>query len=354
MLQLRQKRQLGPQLAEATTSIHTEKPYVIQSSTKEFGVTIHEGKFDYITAGGDNESGAEVGEGDSKLYRRDYGEIVTLINSVVLITASLLACLDFLIGKDGRKKIQLWFERLWIRLEDEGYESLIASLLLSLNRRTKKLFGQSISSKRIIVVVLVGSVTSIVLFGLGFSLLSLGGEPFFGTMVEMIKALFQDPISLLKFLFIGWVGNSLAIEMNLRLLSYLSSKPTWARINVVLLTSFAGAILLYTLSRICYWDLLGFTIDESKTGTWIVIAILLNVAVKYAVAIVSVTPIVLTFLMILGCIIVALLKAVKPLVEGPLNLLVYRFAESDKGVLTLLGIFLAGIVKVMEQIIRLF
>ncbi len=293
-----------------------------------------------------------------------------------LVVVALLSLADFLIGPSNRKWIKNRIAYLWILLQDNSTTEILASSAKLSSNLLRKMFVCNYKGVhfyyRVLLFSLLATTFSILYISPLFEFSSSGYASSFENLVELIIGFDVDRVtlqarpnvftslfyqSLFYALPINFVFDLASVGLTVYLLDKLAKSKRLSSDILILLLDFVIVlacflsvlvllVYLFPITNLPHQGSLSFFEKMS------LIRIYANSsAILYGVFFSSVAP---SFLHIFYIVTTMGIKILSPFLRPIVELLLYRFQESQTGTLTLLAISIGTIAKLVQQAVKIY
>ena len=259
----------------------------------------------------------------------------------IIVLVATLAFADFLLGQDGRRRVKEFVGEWWLYLEDSTYAGLGADDAAKIQFWVRRCLGP-IRSFRFWILAFVGAC---VLLVASFQVVSslVFDESIIAGALETLLLMPQLLVDLGAFLFLANTllpVISLVVTLGfLQLMASTSSIPILFLLivgdAVAALTIIVATVMIVQSHRT--WDAFDFgnvitQLIWLSGGTLILAPTILHIA--------------LTMLFMLS-------KLMTPVLKNPINLVLLRLYESEKGVFSLIGVAVGTLAKLVQEGLKL-
>ncbi len=262
----------------------------------------------------------------------------------VVVFVVFITFIDWLIGKDGRSKIKDKVAEFWLYLSAMSFAGLVSKDAQKIRKIAQIIFGKKIIHIRFIITsLIISSLMTIAFAAIVFSLVGPYGKaplgPIFGVKLYL---LYGHKLLLLSSCLIS-VGYAITIG-----LFKLMERQT--RLWLLAVIVMANIILVYVISCVSYLlsytvGLVGHPFASFSFSLYYQILGLAALPVVLAALIPPLSHIIITSVFIIS-------KLFRPLIQKPLELILLRLEESDKGVLTLVATAIGILAKLTQEGIK--
>jgi len=257
----------------------------------------------------------------------------------VSVLVCTLAFIDFLLGKEGQKRLREVVGNWWVYLEYSTYYGLGAADAKKLHNSFRKLLGPTISLRFWI---LAFAITCVLLFIVLYVLASLFNGSFTSYVLETLADIFAIISTHTDIFVINAVLPIVALIVTMYFLRLMAS--TSALWPLVLLT-ISDVVILLSLIMLTV-----VTVQSHRTWDVFNFDNIFVMAIWMSGGIVSLIP---TLLHILLMVLFIGSKLSAPFLKKPINLILLRLHESEKGVLSLIGLAAGTLAKLVQEGLKL-
>jgi len=277
----------------------------------------------------------------------------------LLVMVILLTFADFLLGKEKRKRMRERVGDWWLMLSTKTFVGFTRREAEIIRNYIFKTFGQERSWKlfgwTVLLIFLSGVVSILTLSSIIFQNYDNPGVPiFFMTINTIIPIIPQAVITYASLIITLKFLDLMTKNTNIFLLLVIIGFDLF----LGLLTALASAVFVFghwqlflqQIHRFLSVILEFFPFDLYALPNFKPIPLYNMIrTISYWAP-----PLLPSFFHLFGCLLFLLSKLFEPVIKKPLALLLLRFHESEKGVLTLVGIGLGGVAKLIQVGVKTF
>ena len=274
-----------------------------------------------------------------------------------LIVTSLIFA-DWIIGKERREAMRERVGEWWLYLDNSSYSGLVADDARTVRQFLQKMFGRSWLSPAFVQRTFIYStaVAFLVLTAFQFYLLFLASSisssasddpvllsefAYAILVLVLLPVLMTMPAMITPNVISGW----LSIGFTLFLLKKMERSTSLAVLLGILICDVVAACLVTVVSFV----LLSYALNGPSWGFYLSLPGIFSFFSVVAMAVTNSLP---TLIHASLGILFILSKLVSPLLKKPTEILLIRFYESKKGVLTQLAIGLGALAKIVQEIVK--
>lgn len=259
----------------------------------------------------------------------------------VLVLVATLAFADFLLGQEGRKRVKEHVGDWWIYLEDSSYAGLGADDAARIQDLARRCLGP-IRSFRFWVSAFVGAC---VLFPMSLQVVSslMLGDPIIPGSLENLLEVHQVLVDRGAFLFLA---NTLVPVISLVVtLGFLQLMASTSSLLLLFLLIVGDTVAALTIS-------VATVMIVQSHRTWDVFDFgnVFDQLIWLAGGMLTLAPTILHVVLVM---LFMLSKLTTPILKKPVNLILLRLHESEKGVFSLIGVAVGTLAKLVQEGLKL-
>lgn len=257
-----------------------------------------------------------------------------------LVFVAVLALTDFLLGKEGREKVRELIGEWWIYLEDSSYAGLGASDAARILGWFRNILGPIVSLRFWVLIFPIAFLLLVTVLHLVFTMPDgVVFEDLFES-ISLIFLIFGERGFLIPFA--NTILPVLSFVLTLGFLKLMSSSSSFVFLSFLTICDLIVAIALIIVTVMIVqshrtWDVFDFgnVLDQY---VWI------------AGGLLSLFP---TALHVFLTSLFVISKLTAPILRKPVNLVLLRLNESEKGALSLIGVAIGTIAKLIQEGLKL-
>ena len=262
----------------------------------------------------------------------------------VVVFVVFMTFIDWLIGKAGRSKLKDKVAEFWFYLSDMSFAGLVSKDAQKIRKFSQIIFGKKIIHIRFIVMsLLIGTFMTITFAAIVFSFLGpYGNDPLGPIFGVKFYILYGYKLLLLSS---GLICIGYAIT-----LGFFKLMERQLKLWLLAVIAIANVFIVYLIGLVTYVfsfsvGLVGFPYASFSVSLYIQMQMLAVLPVVFTAMVPSLSHIVISSVFIIS-------KLFRPLIQKPLELILLRLAESDKGVITSVSAATGILAKLIQEGIK--